>query len=167
MKRYRILALLFAFALGLSLVACGKSANETTARYEKDGIAVTMRGGCVESDVDGTVLYLSWDEGAFLANGESFDMFREADLDPETTTLEDYAEMCIDTAGVDAAPESDEYGNVCFSYTYDNDGETYFYYDVVKKGSDAFWICNFVCLDAQRDTYEPLFAEWAASIEVK
>ena len=167
MKRYRILALLLAFALALPLAACGKSANEKTTRYEKDGIAVTMRGGCVESDVDGTVLYLSWDEGAFLANGESFDMFREAGLDPETTTLEDYAEMCIDTAGVDAAPESDEYGNVCFSYTYDSDGETYFYYDVVKKGSDAFWICNFVCLDAQRGEYEPLFAEWAASIEVE
>mgnify|MGYP004696140753 CR=1 FL=1 len=93
MKRYRILALLLAFALALPLAACGKSANETTARYEKDGIAVTMRGGCVESDVDGTVLYLSWndgsDKGAFLANGESFDMFREADLDPEATTLEE------------------------------------------------------------------------------
>ena len=70
MKRYRILALLLAFALALPLAACGKSANEKTTRYEKDGIAVTMRGGCVESDVDGSVLYLSWDEGAFLDNGE-------------------------------------------------------------------------------------------------
>lgn len=103
-----------------------------------------------------------------MALKEEYSTFKEAGYDTDTMTTSDYAELVI-TANMLEGSEvmKDAEGNEYFTYTNESNGRTYFYYAVVRKGSDAFWLCQFACLDKNTEKYTPKFTEWAKTIIVE
>lgn len=138
-------------------------------RYQHDtGLALYMQDGMVDAgDIEGFVWFLC-DPNAGVP---ALSVAREDDTDlatinesMETLTLEEYAAISANAFGLDPyAP--DDYGNLYNVFTREINGATYFYYVVLKKGTDAFWTCNFACAVADYEQYLPQFMVWAASIE--
>ncbi len=138
-------------------------------RYQHNtGLALYMQDGMVDA---GEIEGFDWFLCDPNAGVPALSVAREdaADLavineTMETLTLEEYAAISAEAYGLNPyAP--DDYGNLYNVFTREIDGATYFYYVVVKKGTDAFWTCNFACPAADYEQYLPQFMVWAASIE--
>lgn len=84
----------------------------------------------------------------------------------EELTLDEYAQLVIDANSLSSQIGKDDKGNTFFTYSQSVDNDEFFYYAVVKESDDAFWLFNFVCLQADKDTHTELFADWASRIEV-
>ncbi len=57
-------------------------------------------------------------------------------------------------------------GTACAAYTDTYEDGEFFFYLVCSHENEAFWCTEFYCSAADRAKYEPLFAEWAATIRI-
>ena len=134
--------------------------------YSKNGLTVELEAGLADDSDEYYDLFLYNDDYAFMAIKESFDLFTEKDYDPNTMTIDDYCKMIVDINELNGQFEKDSYNNPCMAYINEVEGESYYYYTTVRKGSDAFWIVTFYTFAAQKDIYAGQFEQWANTIVV-
>ena len=86
-------------------------------------------------------------------------------------TTDQYASMLIDTLydrGILVNYYDDNYDeNIeIFDYTYYAEGETFYYYTIVNKGTDAFWTTQFICINDDKIDYLEDIAKWSNTIVI-
>lgn len=162
----RILSAAIAAILMLCAVGCaGEKALKT---YRTDaGLTVTMHEGMVEFEAGGITAALADDSCMMTAVRHDYQQFTDLGFDITAMTAEEYAALSADLTGTEQEFSFDSNGNYHTTYTAVVDGDEYFYYGVIVKGTDAFWLVTFTCEADRSGEYAPLFAEWSGSVEVE
>lgn len=165
----KILSTLLAAALLLTLLTgCGGAAKSAEPKtFEETDLSVTLTDDFSKQELENITYYYISEKAIAMMLKEDFSVFEAAEISTDIT-LEQYAQLITDNNGLTGtAIGTDSRGNVSFTYTNTADGQEFFYYATVKKGTNAYWLCQFACRTADAEAYKPLFAEWGASIAVK
>ena len=160
----KIISLLAMFVLVISLSACSSSAPKEKV-FSHSGMEITLTSEFTEtSAANYTVCYESTHAAVFVLK-ESYSLMDGL----ENITLSEYGEMARNSNS-SRAPSSllTANGITYFEYSFLNTSEnlTYRYYTTVHKGSDAFWLIQFVCPDSEYATQKTNFETWAKSIAI-
>ncbi len=119
-----------------------------------------------DAESNGLTTFYANEKYMVAALREGFEIFDGHGLDTKNMTLEDYADLVKRANEYENDFTPDSYGNLRITYTSDVGGTDYFYYSTVRKGSDAFWLIHFACLDSDRATFEPIFEMLGNTAEV-
>ena len=158
----KILCLL---AVLLMLTAgCTPKPPEPLTFTEAD-FSVTLTDAFEKSSADGLVYHYVSKDALLLVTMDDFSLFETAGVATDIT-LEEYAQIAIDTNKLGSTVDTDAAGNVYFTYTRAAGGDSFYYYAVVKRSEKGFWLCQFACDAADAETLSAQFAEWGASIAV-
>lgn len=164
-KRNMVLALLFCTVLLLLFGGCvlfvpGKTSIGNPATFEKDGITITLTDAFHEqqSEAGFDAYYVSSFCGVMILK-EPFAL--EDGL--KDLPVSKYIENVIRNNGhADIKPE--EKDGLWF---YRRTSDSRCYYSYSYKGSDAFWIVQFVCNSPDEALLKDAFYLWAQSVEVE
>ena len=163
MKRLLIAVLCFVMLLGS--VSCG---DDGLIEYTDDsGITVRLPEGYSKFNMDGFTYALFNDDTFFFAMRESFaDLYDKHKLSSDAS-LAEYAQLVANGNGIQTRIILNSKDDLYFVYgTKSEDGTEHFFYATVKRGSDAFWLCQFACpIDKQEEMSEQ-FDLWADKIKV-
>jgi hypothetical protein len=155
------------FILMTALIIFNFSAcsSQNTKVYECEaGLSITLPDGFIEKDLMMATYYLQSENALFLAIKESFSDLAIVSINGNST-LTDYAEVVIYQNALDTSIHSEE-SIVYFTYSKNVSGKTFFYFATVEKGSDSFWLCQFACLNSEKDNYQQTFIDWSKTITV-
>lgn len=159
--RKRVIAALLAACLLLGLTGCATSAKKGTPKeFTFDKLTITMNSAFQQSNTaENGVYYRSSDVAAVFIK----DTFDKVGKD---ASIQDYVNQVLAANELEAT--LDESGDVPF-FTYGNtvNDVDFFYYAAVFKGSDGFWLVQFGCAQEDKDTFLPMFEEFAASVRVQ
>lgn len=162
----RAAALLLVLCCLFSLMGCSaKKVYEADAKtFTNDGLQIELTESFrAKEDYEGyTVCYDSAEVAVFVLK-EAFTLAEGS----ESLSLEEYAGYVYEA---NASKNPDDVttvdGLTCMEYTFDNNGSEYSYFCAMFKGSDAFWLVQFVCMDTIYEEYKPYFIEWAKTVKV-
>ena len=131
-----------------------------TQIFEKDGIKLTLTDRFIETPSElGFYAYYVSDFCGVVVLREDFSL--EEGLSERS--LEEYVGNVIENNGhADIEPQNKD--DLWF-YVRDSGETTSYSYSF--KGSDAFWIVQFICMTSDAPTLEDLFYLWADCVEVK
>jgi len=167
MKR---LIAVFSMLVSLSLLLCGcfpnimvipnKDSIGESKAFEKDGIQLTLTDKFTETESQrGFYAYYVADFCGVVVLKEDFSL--EAGLSERP--LEEYIKNVIKNNGhTDIEPQNSD---GLWFYVKDSGG--YRTYSYSFKGSNAFWIVQFICRSSDAPAFEDLFFLWANSVEVE
>lgn len=159
----RVLLTMLAFLL-LSLSACSGTAAPMS--YDTGaGLTITMREGMEPFEAEGITMAVADSLCMMTAVRHDYSTYSDMGADMTAVTEEEYALLLEDLSGLGQEFSYDAAGNYHTTYTAHVDGEDYFYYGIIHKGSDAFWLVTFTCEADRSEEYIPLFMEWSRSIE--
>ena len=134
-----------------------------TSKYKfwdtETGIKLYMDKLMLKQDAEsnGLTTFYASNKYMMAALRESFEMFEGYGLDTKNTSVEDYADLVKQANEYEDDFTPDSYGNLRITYVKPVGESNYFYYSTVRKGSDAFWLVHFACLESDRAEYEPIF----------
>lgn len=114
---------------------------------------------------DHSVYYFS-EECMVSVKQVMFEELEEAGTGDADTTLEEYIAI-VEESNENIQFSKDSYGNWSVTYSSESDDEKFAYYSTVRKGSEAFWLINFSCMEEDKEVLYPQFEFWANTIEVK
>lgn len=138
-----------------------KPAAEKT--FACQGMEITLTDRFSEAEVAGyTVCYSSGDTAVFALR-EAFDA-KEGFGD---LTVAEYGALVLANNGLqDTVTLEETDGLTTFDYVYTNpdSGGNFYYYTVLLKGSDAFWMVQFTTLEEDAMENLPQYQQWAKSI---
>ena len=191
MKKLRIFTLILAFVMVFSLAACGENKDDSDAGKDRDntesnqepdaadpqdeladydtgaGLKLKMAEGMTKDTYEAATAVYTSENYTMSALKETFDEAAEMGYETENFAVEEYTALMAETyTEIDAFGE-DSYGNNYAAYVKDTSDGDFFYFCTVRKATDAVWIVNFMCLESDRDTYQPLFELWSSTIEVE
>lgn len=132
----------------------------------ESGLSLYMSDGFTEKKIEGAFCYYEGKNSILSCNVETFDILENVNVDTSISEQE-YARLIVKNNGFECDVKTDEYGNICFTYEKNIEGNDFTYFAYVKKTDKAFWTCNFACLTSQKSFYENDFSLWASSIEIK
>lgn len=131
--------------------------------YEVQGVRITLPDEFEKQAVAGyTACYSTADTAVFLLREDFSLMEGFADL-----SLEEYGAMVLSNNGFDQTVTlRQEEGLTVFDYEYTNpdSGDTFFYYTVITKGPDAFWMIQFSAPAKNAQEKIPTFQQWAKAV---
>ncbi len=137
------------------------------------GYEITLNSTFYESytDIENSDLYLESLNVVVSVVREDFGAVSDAGYNPYVMTTDQYASMLIDTLydrGILVNYYNDNYDeNIeIFDYTYYAEGETFYYYTIVNKGTDAFWTTQFICINDDKIDYLEDIAKWSNTIVI-
>ena len=162
MKKF--LSLLILLTITISFSAC--SANTPKEKtFSSSGMEITLTSEFTQKSMANYTVCYESPNSAVLVLKESFSLMDGS----EDMTLAEYGEM-VRNSNSSHSPSSLSTANgiTYFEYSYLNQSEniTYRYYTTVHKGSDAFWLIQFVCPDSQYTTQKTNFVTFAKSISI-
>ncbi len=131
--------------------------------YTIEDMQITLTDKFEETFFEGyTAVYDSKDVAVFMIK-EEFELFDDFDF----YTVNEYGNLVLETNGFDSSVQLETYdGLTYFEYEAQNDeNDTYTYFAVLYKGTDAFWVVEFVALTENYEEYRETFIEWAKSVE--
>lgn len=160
MKRF--VALLLIAVSVLALASCGSVIDADAKDFSGEGMTITLTEGFTETKMDGYTLCYDSKEIAVFALKESFSLAAGFG----DYTLAEYADL-VHTANAARNPGdiTDIEGLTCMEYTFDNNGTVYSYLSVMYKASDAFWLVQFTCKQADYEAFKPHMITWAKSVK--
>ena len=135
--------------------------SSNAKQYTLDcGISITAEKGLTESQQPSFTAVLDGRNMAvmFLAESKA--------LMPAGSTLDDYANLIESGNKLSTPFTEDSDGNLYNSYSRTIDGDDFFYALTVKESPDSFWLIQMSCREKDRAHYEPLFAQWLATVEL-
>lgn len=136
--------------------------------YSKNGITLTLPGNFSETEAEGYDYALESRDVAVMVLKERFSDYEALGVSVSDMTLFDYAGLIITANGLpESTPISTADGLTSFTYEREVDGDEFYYYSVAYKGSDAFWIVQFVCIAKDKNDKQSDFAEYAKSVVVE
>lgn len=146
----------------LSVIACGPKSKEFNSPA---GLKITLTTKFYEKEIVGQTLYLESQNAIFCALKESFTDLSVLNITSENS-IEDYAEVVKNTNHLSAELKTDENNLTYMDYEKTVTGRNFFYRAYFFKGTDAFWLCQFACLETNKDSETSNFVEWANTIVV-
>lgn len=162
----RVVSLVFVVAVFFGLVACSREKKMVT--YDDGiGLTVTMQEGMKPFEAEGFVMAYANDDCMMSALREGFDEYSAYGLELDTMTVEEYAELTVDANALEGLFAPDVNGNQGITYTATVDGREYFYYSIVCKGPDAFWLVTFACFEDMKEEYLDRFILWSGTVTVE
>ena len=167
MKKLSKIALVFAFMIisVFSLVACGTPGQKEFT--SSAGLKITLTDEFYEKDLASQTMYLESKKVIFVALKEEFTNLSVVLTNPSSATKEQYAKAVQRNNHLSCEIINDQYnGLLYFTYEKSVSGKDFFYFAVIEKGSDAFWLCQFACAVSEKDNYTPTFIEYAKTIQV-
>lgn len=163
MKRLLITAL--CFLMLLSCVSCGNGG--LTEYTDEAGIAVRLPEGFVEFEQKGFTYSLYKDDVFFFSMRESFADLKAKYEMPDSASLIEYAQLVAVGNGIDTQLVVESKDKVYFTYSSPSgEGTEHYFYATFKKGSDAFWLCQFACPADKYETMKEDFDKWSDKIKV-
>lgn len=159
----KIISLFAVLVLLLSLSACSSAPKEKV--FSKNGLEITLTTDFTENTMEGYTVCYDSSHAAIFALKEDFSLMEGL----EDMTLNEYGELARESnSSRSPSSLSTADGITYFEYSFFNESEnvTYRYYTTVHKGSDAFWMVQFVCPDSTYATQKPNFVTWAKSVTV-
>ena len=162
----KIVAAVMAVLTLLSCAGCALLAKEPVVYDNGCGLTVVMPEGMQDLKQEGFVMSYADNHALMTAVREGFAEYADYGLDLENMTIEEYAELCQEANGIADPFALDENGNYYVTYKEEIDGDTFFYHCTLRKGSDAFWVVTFACLEGEMGIYKTKFFEWSNTIEV-
>ena len=163
----RILALLFIAALVLSVSACGGSSGKQEAKMQTvdsgNGFRISLPADMTSDPTDGFELFYISDYAMMSVVREDYELLRNAGIDPDTITIDDYATLVGQANEI--TYDKDASGNYVTEYTRTVDGSDFYYFTTLRQSSDSYWVVSFACFLSDRDKYKASFEEWAGTIE--
>lgn len=144
--------------IGSSLISRGtdtKTAEEKT--FAEQGLRITLTDEFETAQVPRYTACYSMGETAVFLLREDFSL------------MEGFAELPLDAYGAmvlannhfdQSVTLKEEDGMTVFSY----DDGTFYYYCVLLKGPDAFWMVQFTTSAEEPEAWVPLFREWAKTV---
>lgn len=160
----RIIALLLCVISLLTFVACS---DDGLVEYSHEsGITVRLPEGYREGTLEGAVYMLYGDDGFFIAVRDSFaDLDKAYDMSAASKSVAEYGTFIVRGYGLQTQLILQDKERAYFTYTKENSaGEEFFYYAAVRKGSDAFWLCQYVCKAELSELHMGTFEEWSQKI---
>lgn len=155
------LSLLLALVMILGLLAgCGSTAPTAQSYTLESGIVITAESGMTETAQAPFTTTLQGKNSMVTFLEESKAMLASG------MTAEEYAAIVTSGNGLSGEFATDAEGNLANSYTREIDGNEFFYYITVKETGTSFWLVQMVCLADQQETYEPLFRQWLAGVQL-
>lgn len=82
----------------------------------------------------------------------------------ESYSLEQYGKLVIQANRLTDTQLKTENGVTYFTYTSNTSGTAYYYFATVHKGTNGFWLIQFVVEQDQAEQYQDDFFQWAASV---
>ena len=157
----RIIALLMALTMALSLCACDFASEEV---FTCGDLSITLTSAFEESSADGQDAYFeSQKVGVTVLKEEKSDL-----VNSDTMTKKDYAELVVKTYEKTTIGGVSEIGGLTyFTYVATVDGTGYTYEAYIYETSDAFWMVQFFCHTDNYDKYADSFKTWAQSVTIK
>ena len=155
------------FAICSAFAGCGAGAKDRKFEYEDEGFSITLTGDFTESSyINFKHVYIS-NNCAVYVTRETFETLDTVYEDSENMTKEQYANIVIQNNDVLATVSHDEeYDFVCFNYTKKVNGDWFYYFAVIDKGPDAFWMCQFACMNDAKEKLIQKMKKWASTISV-
>ena len=156
-----IAAVLIGLVVGF-LMTSGLLSAPKEKTFSSDGMTVTLTDEFHQAELGNFTVSFDSKNVAVFALEEQFTL---AD-GMEDLTLERYADLVIQTNGLDVSQVVTEDGLTGFRYTFTNPQtkDTYHYFSYVYKTGDAFWLVQFATLDANVDKFAPQITQWAKSV---
>lgn len=136
--------------------------------YESEkGISLYMSEGFSENEVEGVLLSYNGPNSGVSCQQELFSALETVGYNGAEMTLEEYGQLILGAYQLDGEVLTDEYGNTYIRYLQDIQGTSIVYYGYFNKGSESFWITNFMCIAAEEEKFAKDFPLWASSIQVQ
>ncbi len=189
MKRFCILLLL----LCLFTVACGEEKAEqsvdtsesvtsevesvempessefiivTADTYTVGKLEMSLPWELTNQEVDDVELYAYNDEFVLVVTTEGFDELK-ANGHELYSTAADYAKAFISNAELETPMYAGEDGSIAwFEYAQDMDNGRFHYFAYCFMGSDAYYMCQFVCEEAVADGQRELIIDTVLNFKV-
>lgn len=144
----------------------GQVAYAEEKKFSNNGFNIMLNSQFEESSTEGATVCYACESAIVMSNKETFEQLSQIGLD-SNSTLYDYANCVFQNNGQDfELYESPDGSYLCFNYQATVDDNNIYYFAVINKGSDAFWITNFGCLYEYAEQYQPIFESWADTITV-
>ena len=163
-----LLALICAIAVSslTGLTACSGqnffNAPPKPKTFSASGMSIVLTDRFVEEAPDGPDFTAYAENVAVSALKESFTLADGlADM-----SLDEYADIVCKNNGLSDKDILSGEAVRFFEYDSDADGKTFHYWVYLFKGSDAFWIFNFVSLKKDAPSLSSSVSEWAESVKV-
>jgi len=164
---YAVLLLIFVIALSFSLSGCGFLSGNSVLYSNDTGLTIIMPEGMKSFSADGFAMAYHADDVMMSAVKENFSDYTELELNLEAMRIEEYAQLTQEINGLEHPFTADESGNFFVTYNAHIDGQDFFYYSTIRKGTDAFWVVTFACPEKHSIDYLPAFEIWSTSIVVE
>ena len=164
----KIVSVLLVLAALLALSSCaliGKVYDKAPATFTSNGLTITLTEAFAETDVENYTVCLASKAVVVLGLKEAFSLQEGF----EDLTLDEYAVLARQSNASKSPSEiSKENGLTSFEYSFFNaeKNQTYKYFTVMLKGSDAFWMVQLACEESVYEEHKPYMIEWAKSIQV-
>lgn len=159
-------ALLLAVVASCFFVSGCFGGEAKSKEFSKDGFHITLTEDFYEKEIISFTHYYESSSAIVTALKEDFTNLELIGLDKDST-LEEYAEAVATANGSSYDFKMNNAQNyLYFTYNATVSGKKYYYYGVIKKSDDAFWLINFACFDDEKDDYQPKFEKWAATIKI-
>ncbi|MDE6385755.1 MAG: hypothetical protein K2L36_06395, partial [Eubacterium sp.] len=148
-------------SMGPHLINQGGEA--TPKDFRAEGMQITLTNQFREAPQKNYTACYGSKDIAVLTLKESFSLMDGF----ENYTLDEYADLVLKNNGLSSDSLKKEYGLTYFDYefTNPNTNETYYYFSVLYKANDAFWMIQFAALTENTEEYIPQFVEWANSVK--
>ena len=130
--------------------------------YASHGFNIKMDDGMTEKDIATATATFMSEKVVVTALKEEFTILEAIDID-EKSSIEDYAKAVIENNKADYELKEKD-GINYFEYEKTVSGKDYYYYAVVYKADDAFWLVNFACDKTNKNEYQEKFFEWAKTV---
>lgn len=129
---------------------------------DESGVIITLTDSFEKMYTENTAFTYGTNDAVVFGHKAEFSLTEGL----EDYSLEKYAEESIKFNELDAELKN-ENGITYYVYkmNVDNEGAKYCYFATFYKTEDAFWTITFAIDEAQYEVYEPLFFEWAKSVE--
>ncbi len=169
--------LILLLVVSLLITGCSLfNANETKEEEKKEvsneqvikeeGYSITFSKDFEKKEIDGFDTFYQNEKIGFTSLRERFETLAAININKDST-LAEYGEKIIEANKIlnTFKPSKDE------SYMYTTyekfiTNQTFYYYTVVKKGTDSFWLFNFFCRKSDKDQELANIEKYAATLKV-
>lgn len=158
-----VVGVIAGWIIGTSIASAKKAEPKV---FSEEGLQITLTDEFVQVDPNGYTVCYSTNKAVVLALKEEFFVMEGL----EDYSLEEYGKLVLENNQADSGIKVQTAdGLTYFEYIYEDESTkvNYYYFCVVCKGTDAFWIVHFVSNLQDYGTLRPNFIQWAKTIEVQ
>ena len=133
---------------------------------KEEGYTVTLGKDFTKGEVDNFDVFYQNEKIGFTSVREQFDTLASININKDST-LKEYGEKIITANNILNTFEESEDGSYMYTTYTKIVTNPYYYYTVIKKGSDSFWLFNFFCSKDDEENELSKIEKYAATIKVE